>query len=244
MTILNNSSLLILPFILLFSIPLAIFATITSTLATSVLLFRVLLVYAELAFAVIPYYILGVTTTKPIIPQTTSFLNSSSLPARRPKHRSSGGSPTSGGSLTPVAGDINLGLNQSTGPQRDFEGVGGWRLDAPSEDDPIWTNVNSRLELPADHVRRHRRSLTSGSTFGDCGWRGTGRSYSPEATVILPNSSRARTPPTTAFAGIAWDGYFPALPGVTKLSKKASSVMTAASGSSASSKGSGGLTLK
>jgi len=230
-------------FILLFSIPLAIFATITRTLATSVLLFRVLLVYAELAFAVIPYYILGVTTKNLIIPRTTSFLNSSSLPARRSKRRSSGGGPTSGGSLTPVTGDINLGLNQSIGPQRDFEDVGSWQLDATSEDDPIWTNINSRLELPADHVRRHRRSLTSGSTSGDCGWRGAGRSYSPEATVILPNSARARTPPTI-FAGIAWDGYFPTLPGVTKLSKKASSVMAAALGSSASSKGSGGLTLK
>ena len=73
-------------------------------------------------------------------------------------------------------------------------------------------------------MQKHKRTLTSGSTFGDCGWRGTDRSYSPEAIVILPNSARARMPLTT-FASILWDGYFPALPGVTKLLKKASSVI-------------------
>jgi hypothetical protein len=241
MALLNNSSSLVLPFILVFSIPLAIFASITSTISISILLFRVLLVYAELAVAVVPYYVLGVTSA---IPRTNSFTNSSSLPARRRKRRSSGGSAASGGSLTPVASDINFGLNQSIGPQRDFEGVGGWRLDAQSEDDFLWTSINSRLELPADHVRRHNRSLTSRSTSGDREWRRVGGSYSPETTMMLPNTSRARTPPTTAFASTTADGYFQTLPGTPKSSKKASSTMTATSGSPASSKCSGGLTMK
>jgi hypothetical protein len=90
----------------------------------------------------------------------------------------------------------------------------------------------------------HRRSLTSGSIPADHEWRRGGRSYSPEATMTLPNSSRARTSPTMAFACGSGDGYFPTLPGTPKSSKKASSIMTAASGSSVSSRGSGGLTMK
>lgn len=229
----------VIPFILLFSIPLAIFAAITTTLACSILLFRVLLVYAELAVAVIPHYLLGLATPKQSLPHIKSFSNPAAVPARRRKRRSSGGSGASGGSLTPVGSDVNIGLNQSIGPQRDFEGVGGWRLDVPSEDDSLWTSFNSRLELPADHVRRHRRSLTSGSMPGE--QRRGDRSYSPEATMTSPNTSRARTPPTPMTAG---EGYFPSQPGSPKVLKKTLSNMTSTSLSSGSSKGSGGLSMK
>jgi hypothetical protein len=238
MALINYTYGFILPFILLFSIPLAIFATITTTLACSILLFRVLLVYAELAVAVIPHYLLGLTTPKQSLPRIKSFSNPTAAPIRRRKRRSSG-SGASAGSLTPVASDINFGLNQSIGPQRDFEGVGGWRLDVPSEDDSLWTSFNSRLELPADHVRRHRRSLTSGSIPSERG-RGN-RSYSPEATMTSPNTSRARTPPTLITAG---EGYFPSQPGSPKVLKKTLSNMTSTSLSSGSSKGSGGLSMK
>jgi hypothetical protein len=239
MALMNSTYGFILPFILLFSIPLAIFATITTTLACSILLFRVLLVYAELAVAVIPHYLLGLATPKQSLPHTKSFSNPGAVPVRRRKRRSSGGSGASAGSLTPVASDVNFGLNQSIGPQRDFEGVGGWRLDVPSEDDSLWTSFNSRLELPADHVRRHRRSLTSGSVPGDR--RRRDRSYSPEARMTSPNTSRARTPPTLTAAG---EGYFPSQPGSPKVLKKTLSNMTATSLSSGSSKGSGVLSMK
>lgn len=248
MAIVNYTYGIVLLLVLLFSIPLAIFASITTTLAFSILLFRVLLVYAELAVAIIPYYLLGITEHKDSLSRTTTcFSNPPTVPVRRRKRRSSGGSGASGGSITPVASVINLGLNQSIGPQRDFEGVGGWRLDVPSEDDSLWTSFNSRLELPADHVRRHRRSLTSGSTPGERERRRGERSYSPEAAVTSPNTSRARTPPTLSTGFMLGEGYFPVQqPGSPKVVKKTLSNMSAAStsGSSGSSKSSGGLSLK
>lgn len=128
-----------------------------------------------------------------------------------------------------------MGLSQSVGPARDYEGVGGWRLENPSDDDGLWTKINSRLELPADHVRRHHRSLTSGSLPG--GVR-VNRSYSPEAVM---NTSRTRTPPSSV-AGL--EGYFPHVPITSKGSKRTPSVGTAVSGSSSSSKGSSVLSMK
>jgi hypothetical protein len=238
MALINYTYGIILPFVLLFSIPLAIFATITTTFAFSILLFRVALVYAELALAVIPYYLLGIANSPNSLTRTKPISTPPAQSSRRRKRRSSGGSGASADSITPVASDINFGLNQSIGPQRDFEGVGGWRIDAPSEDDMLWTSFNSRLELPADHVRRHRRSLTSGSIPGE---RRVDRSYSPETTVTSPNTSRARTPPTQ---NINVEGYFPIVPGSPKVLKKMPSTMTASSGSSGSTKSSGGLSMK
>jgi hypothetical protein len=242
MALLNYTYGLVIPFILLFSIPLAIFATVTITLAFSVLLFRVALVYAELAVAVVPHYLLGITKPKQSISRTKFFSNPLSVPGRRRKRGSSGASGASGESITPVASDINFGLNQSIGPQRDFEGVGGWRLDVPSEDDSLWTSFNARLELQADHVRRHRRSLTSGSMPADR--RRIDRSYSPEATITSPNTSRARTPPTFTGGFAAGEGYFPPQSGSSRVLKKMPSNMTTASTSSGSSRGSGGLSIK
>lgn len=240
MVLINYTYTLLLPFIVISSIPLAFFATITTTFAFTILFLRVLVVYVELAIAVIPYYLLGIAAPKQHLTRTKSFTNApSTVPTRRRKRRSSG-SGASCGSLTPVASDVNFGLNQSIGPQRDFEGVGGWRLDVPSEDDWLWTSFHSRLELPADHGRRHRRSLTSGSMPGERIRKE--RSYSPEVIIPSANTSRARTPPT----GVTPEGYFAAVPGNggTKVLKKMPSNMTATSGSSLSSKSSGDLAMK
>ncbi|KAI9842734.1 MAG: hypothetical protein M1838_002993 [Thelocarpon superellum] len=60
----------------------------------------------------------------------------------------------------------SMPANDSGGFVRDFEGVGGWRIADPDEDEEAqWTMVNSRLELPAapDRKRRHRRSVTAGT---------------------------------------------------------------------------------
>ena len=70
MALLYPSYSLILPFLFIFTIPIAIFATITTTLAFSILLFRAILIYIELAFAVIPYYLLGAKPIPPL-PQPT-----------------------------------------------------------------------------------------------------------------------------------------------------------------------------
>lgn len=59
-----------------------------------------------------------------------------------------------------------LGIFGSGGMERDFEGVGGWRVPGSDDDDVLWTSMNSRLELPAivdERKRHHQRSLTSGS---------------------------------------------------------------------------------
>lgn len=66
-----------------------------------------------------------------------------------------------------------LGIFSSGGMmERDFEGIGGWRVPGSDDDDILWTSMNSRLELPAivDNNNRkkrhhhHQRSLTSGSS--------------------------------------------------------------------------------
>jgi len=159
-------------------------------------------------------------------------------PVQRRKRRGSSSSTLSAAdSLTPVLSETMVGLSQSVGPTRDFEGVGGWRLDNPSEEeDALWTKINSRLELPADHGRRHHRSLTSGSMPGDT--RGP-RSYSPEAVM---NTSRTRTPPNSA-SGLG-EGYFPHIPVSPKTVKRAPSANVVPSSSSGSLKGSSVLSLK
>ncbi|KAL3418399.1 hypothetical protein PVAG01_10115 [Phlyctema vagabunda] len=237
MAIVSPFYVVIVPFLFLFTIPIALFASFTSCIAFAVLAFRVALIYIELAVAVIPYYVLGGKTISTPIPRSKSFIDPVTR-VRRRKRRSSS-SNVSAGSITPVSGDPVYLLSQSTNPNRDFEGVGGWRLDNPSDDDGLWTSINSRLELPADHGRRHHRSLTSGSMpLG----RRTNRSSSPEAIMMTsPNTSKARTPPTTLTTS---NGYFTSQQLSPRTPKKPPTLMTAVSGSSESSKASSGLNMK
>jgi hypothetical protein len=201
-------------FITIFAIPLALFATLTTLLAFSVLFFRVIVVYCELALAVIPYY-LGQSIAQPLKPASSQVVAIPATPAvaRRRKRRSSSVSVLSADAMTPV-----LGMNESAGATRDFEGVGGWRLGDPEDDisDDQWININSRLSLPADHGRRHKRSLTTGSE-----------------NVMNTSRSRVRTsqPPSP-------DEYFP------RMALKSAPVLMAGSGSSSSSKGSSVLNMK
>ncbi|PQE29022.1 hypothetical protein CJF30_00004053 [Rutstroemia sp. NJR-2017a BBW] len=228
---------IILPFLCVFTFPLAIFASITTTFAFGLLLFRVTVVYVELALAVIPYYLLGPKTSHKIISRCRPAPASSTIPvARRRKRRGSASSNHSAtGSITPVprlrGSESALGLSQSIGPARDYEGVGGWRMDnSGSDDDALWTNMNSRLELPANHGRRHhQRSLTSGSLPSPEDLRIVrGRS----AEVVM-NTSKARTPPTF-MSGFGGDGYFQQLTPSPK-QKKSSSGSTSSTSSKASS---------
>ena len=231
MALLNPIYALILPFLFIFTIPLAIFASFTTIFAFSILTFRIVIVYIELAIAVIPLYVLGAKPAPKPLPRINSFPNSSGSPTARRKRRGSTSSSLSAtGSLTPVSSETIMGLSQSVGAIRDFEGVGGWRFDNGSdEDDALWTKINSRLELPADYTRRHHRSLTAGSMPDRRG----NRSYSPEATM---NTSIARTPPSS-MVGLG-EAYFPQNPGSSKTLKRIPSV------SSGSSKGSSVLSMK
>ncbi|KAG9248457.1 hypothetical protein BJ878DRAFT_487916 [Calycina marina] len=188
-------------FFFLFTIHLAIIAAITTTVAFSILLFRVALVYVDLAVAVIPYYIFGAQPAiVKIRPQPHATRSPTTvLPTRRRRRSSS--STSSDQAASPLARVASSGiLTMSAGPTRDFEGIGGWRFGGPS-DDETWTNINSKLELPTEHRRRHQRSKTSSglpaSRFN--------RVTSQEA---LMNTSKARTPPSM---GVAGEGYFPAV---------------------------------
>ncbi|KAI9645585.1 hypothetical protein NHQ30_006327 [Ciborinia camelliae] len=233
---------IILPFLFFFTVPIAIFASITTTFAFCVLCFRVIVVYIELALAVIPYYLCGPKADIKVIQSKRAIYNPPTSPVRRKKRRNSASSSQSAtGSITPVptrilkGSESMLGLCQSVGFSRDYEGVGGWRLDdSGSDDDALWTNMNSRLELPANHGRRHhQRSLTSSSLPSE-----ELKSRSAEATM---NTSRTRTPPSIG-SGLGGESYFPTMTPSPKAKKKPSS--GSASGSPVSSKASSVVNMK
>lgn len=181
---------LVSPILLLISIPLTVFAAFTTTIAFSTLFVRVLIVYAELAAALLQDHFGGYATFRNA-PESLNFkVIVEEKQFRRKSRRSSAGSLSSnGGSTTPKAPESSgFGIYSGGGAARDFEGVGGWRIQGPDdEDDDNWTTMNSRLELPAvvdGRPRNHHRSRTSGSL----------------TSVLPPKSpgqSRARTPSST-----------------------------------------------
>ncbi|KAH6673564.1 hypothetical protein B0J14DRAFT_591049 [Halenospora varia] len=246
MPMLSPLHTLTLPLIFLFSIPITFFACFTTALAFSVLFFRVALIYIDLAVAIIPYWILGASKVlaHPSTIEQIKFASPTSptvpTSARRRNRRTSSSSNLSvAGSITPTLlspHNSTLGLSASVGPTRDYEGVGGWRLDNPSEeDDALWTKINSRLELPADHVRRHKRSLT-GSSVPHKGEVRRGRKDVED--MIVMNTGRARTPPTPGMttAPALQEVLVQQVPSVLKGTKRTPSLSTHSSGSS---KGSG-----
>ncbi|KAL2060937.1 hypothetical protein VTL71DRAFT_8989 [Oculimacula yallundae] len=288
MALLNPLYSIIVPFLFITTIPVAIFASLTTILAFSLLFLRVLVVYIELALTIIPYWILGPPLSHPLTQKQTSSYSPTSptspslyrntwsstpqnLNSRRKKRRGSNSSNISAtGSITPISasGETNssyIGLSQTIGPSRDYEGVGGWRFGDEEDDEGeggLWARINSRLELPAEvQGRRHRRSLTAGSVnlSGGFGLQSGGgsakkrveRSYSPEALFMM-NTSRARTSPSSMTvgdragggggsvpAGGEGQGYFPQI--IPSGKKRTPSVNT---GSSVSSKGESVLSMK
>ncbi|KAK5118711.1 hypothetical protein LTR85_007917 [Meristemomyces frigidus] len=148
------------PVLIVLSLPLAVFAIITTSLTFWLLLFRVGIVYAELFTALLHAYISPSTeSTVTAAPPRTS-------PSQRtpPSKRTSRSSSSSSDLMTRnrLKSQSSATLRIST-PRRDYEGVGGWRLQADDEEEALWMNINSRLELPAEQQRRHQRSLTGGS---------------------------------------------------------------------------------
>ncbi|CAM1511196.1 Fc.00g087090.m01.CDS01 [Cosmosporella sp. VM-42] len=215
MALLNPVYAFLVPFLFIVTVPLAIVAGITTTVAFSVLILRVLAVYLDVALSLLPGYL---TVSKPQYLQYASRSGSTSssptlAPLRRRRRRRSS-SALSAGTLTPVS-DGALGIMPSIGPERDFEGVGGWRVG----EDEIWTTINSRLELPdKQHGRNHHRTPSGPTTPGEGGYlMMKGRtSATPESkrSSTSPNSSRTRTPsgPRISFIGKTHvDGYFPML---------------------------------
>ncbi|KAK1771333.1 hypothetical protein QBC33DRAFT_149620 [Phialemonium atrogriseum] len=307
MAMLNPVYGLIVPFLCIFTVPLAIFAGITTTFAFSILMFRVALVYLNIAMASIPQYIMGrggyralpatyhsiyghdgsvtpaspagsagsaggrnassLTLSTPLSmghmasgyrsPKTrerasataiNTASNTSGGPAGaglgRRSRRPSQGSATSIGSITPInevedgtSGPSGSWLPASSGMDRDFEGVGGWRLD-DANDDADWANINSRLELPLERTPRHHHRSASGdtSTPGEGSWLmmksvkkdGREKSGGTRKHNISPNSGRVRTGQNVSISFMPRDreeGYFGFLPQApsSKSVKKASS---------------------
>lgn len=234
MALLNPIYAFLVPFLFIVTVPLAVFAGITTTVAFSVLLLRVFAVYLDVALSFIPHYLGGrkhrpyhprnyrpnrqmIDTPAPgLLPNSSpSPPGSTSLDTtlrRQHHHRRSSSALSAQDATTPVS-EAAFGLIPSIGPERDFEGVGGWRFDG---DDEPWTTINSRLELPDKqyHGRSHHRSPSGPTTPGEGGYlMMKGRSHSPEAkrTSASPNSSRTRTPsgPRVAFGTKSFvDGYF------------------------------------
>jgi hypothetical protein len=184
--IFNPMYLLGPPLLLLVSIPLAIFATITTTVAITALTIRVSIVYFELGVALIHAYLL---------PPPQKPLPSRSSPKRAsPTHpRTRRSSIASAASLDQPQrihrkSDSFVSLIGTSDVTRDFEGVGGWRVSGGDDEEALWMGINSRLELPtARPKRRHQRSLTGGSQSQRWTW-------SPEALRMSPMQSRSRTP--------------------------------------------------
>ncbi|KAI3320048.1 hypothetical protein HD806DRAFT_507570 [Xylariaceae sp. AK1471] len=153
------------------------------------------------------------TLTPATSPATTAFRH------RRRGYRHSAGS----GTITPGSGYDGLSLlTPSIGLERDFEGVGGWRLDsadldAGADDEQQWYNLNSRLEIPKQ--RHHFRSQSGGALMtGPSGSRLISKSgsqtasHSPERLKMTssPSQSRSRTPTISKHQGFTYqDGYFP-----------------------------------
>ena len=192
--------LLLSPILLFISIPLSLFAAITTTLAFSTLFFRALLVYAELGAVLIQTHFssqhvyentLASTRVTPAVAEGKQ--------SRHKNRRSSAGGGSNGGSTFPRVTDTGFGAYNGGGVVRDFEGVGGWRNPGTDDEDAIWTSLNSRLELPAvvdGRNRNHHRSRTSGSL----------------TTVSLPLKSpvrsRARTPTSVRVGPTSPEGHF------------------------------------
>ena len=202
------------PILLLVSLPLLFLATLTTTLALITLLVRVALVYAELGAVLLQNYFSPLQ-----ISSTYSFSKTARAPPKSPLPRrisdrksrrsSTGSGQSNGGSTTPRAPETSgLGIYGGGGVTRDFEGVGGWRIPSPGQEDEdgLWTSMNSRLELPTagdERQRHHRRSYTGGSLGG------------MPPVMLSPARSRARTPVSRRDASGGWGedalgGYFSA----------------------------------
>ena len=216
MTLFNPVHGLVAPLLCVFTIPLAIFAGITTTLAFSVLMFRVAVVYLDIALAFIPHYLSSGSPPRilaareqqhrlsrdvpmtPVSPLSSRSGHSTPSPtvsphplgggytaagyytprrrrcsygfgaAPRRSRRSSQVSLASVGSMTHIHEDdddlrasiaAGPGLTPSVGVGRDFEGIGGWRLDDDQDDSGDWASINSRLELPLERasILHHQR---------------------------------------------------------------------------------------
>ncbi|MCJ1390164.1 hypothetical protein MMC18_003022 [Xylographa bjoerkii] len=231
-------SIALTPFILFLSVPLFIFAVLTTSLAFSTLLLRVLIVYIELAVVVVHNHFSLPPSSK----------KEASL-SRKKSGRSIAGSYSSTGSLTPKLPVPDSSIYPSTPLARDFEGVGGWRFpDAETDDsEALWTGMNARLELPAlatvggELKAKHERSLTTGTLISDRPTlkRATSQRPRPISALVsgtaspeevFPGARASRNAADLGDAGMAGLGLGMNMGKVRRKHRKSSSSSTGSSG--------------
>ncbi|KAI1107437.1 hypothetical protein F4804DRAFT_160388 [Jackrogersella minutella] len=238
MAIFNPLQFFIFPFLFFIALPLALCAGFTTILAFMVLFLRLFLVYFDVGLETLRYVLVGsAQQTRSVASQQTASETTppaslepspSSSPEFRHRRRRKTQGSASSGSITPSTSLDGFALTSSIGLERDFEGIGGWRLDrvdidADAADDHQWYNLNSRLDIP--DRRHHVRSQSGGAVLS--GGSGLGlymnganvtAAYNPDGLRMRmsPNSSRSRTPTSSrprGFTKLECDEYFPATEG-------------------------------
>ena len=185
--------ILLSPVLLFISVPLSLFAALTTTLAFSTLFFRALLVYAELGVVLVRNQFHSQHENEKIpVPKKLPPAVVDGKQSQHKSRRSSAGSGSNGGSTTPRVPEAGFGVYSGGGAVRDFEGVGGWRIPGTADEDVLWTSMNSRLELPAivdgaRHFNHHSRASGSLTTVS--------------LPLKSPGRSRARTPSSVRLGG-------------------------------------------
>ncbi|RYP18728.1 hypothetical protein DL765_003750 [Monosporascus sp. GIB2] len=221
--------LLIIPFLFLFALPLGFFACITTALAFFVLYVRFTMAYLDVGLETANFVLFGngahnqqFASRGTASPRSLSSGTSASTKHRHGRKRR--GSASSG-SLTPVAGLNGAPLTPGIGLDRDFEGIGGWRIDTANigrdvAGDEQWYNLNSRLELPSKrhYFRSHSGAAVlpgtgGGALYSKAGKRAASESPGDLKMTASANSSRPRTPSSTRYYGgrslADGDEYFP-----------------------------------
>ncbi len=209
-------SALMPPFLMLFSIPLAALAFLTTIVAFLTLFVRVLVVYMDLALVVAHNQFFHYNLSSHSRPPVKGSLPSPAISQQRRKKGTSSLSSawSMQGAITSKALDTTtLEIITSAGIDRDFEGVGGWRFPGPDEDDTQWISSNTRLRIPAatrDIKGKHNCLRTSEVLATP---RGTGDPGTLKNLSKSPLQPRARTPPATRLVQSAtFEEYFPSQP--------------------------------
>ncbi|KAI1853249.1 hypothetical protein JX265_000252 [Neoarthrinium moseri] len=233
----NLVLVLLLPFAVLAALPFAIFAAFTSILAFFVLWLQLIWANFAVLLETLRYVFLGHGRPRHFVPSPSESRRSSrptsptmspplspealSPKSYRPRRRTA-----SIGSNGAIASGHYGGqlLTTSSALDRDYEGLGGWRLQdgRNAADEKAWESLNSRFEVP-DHHRHHYRSQThSGAPAGACRVGSSNASgarsnpHSPERVTLAigsnSHSPRSRTPSRAKvepFTNVDQGSYFP-----------------------------------
>ncbi|KAH6659645.1 hypothetical protein BKA67DRAFT_529790 [Truncatella angustata] len=242
----NPVHILVGSFLFMVSIPLAAFAFWTTWFAFSVLAARLVYVYLQMTWETTRYVLwdrwvpgqyiesppVSRRPSRPVTPSGRSPARSSISPSSRgaSSTRRRTDSTSSAGPRVAFSGAVLLEPSHKNALERDFEGLGGWRIQDDGRDttnENAWDSLNARLELQDHHQlqRHHYRSHTHAGSFANSynfasppvrlGARSGPHSPGPLTTgaTLSPHSPRSRTP-TRVRAGPLktlerQDSYFP-----------------------------------